>query len=141
MGRNGFPATIIAVLGLIAALLVLHAQAPSNRFVPDESRATGSSELTTAIPVSSRPSGAVATSLFSDVSNKIIDLRDFGLQAIQTTGSMTAGSNQLILPASAGFAVGDHIIVAVGGEAGAGMRGTPGAWGRGAAAPLPHHHG
>ncbi len=42
---------------------------------------------------------------------------------------MVAGSNQLTLPASAGFAVGDHVIVELGREAGAGQRGTVGVGG------------
>jgi len=51
------------------------------------------------------------------------------LKSIQTTGSMSAGSNQLLLAAPAGFQVGDGIIVATGGEAGGGLRGTVGVGG------------
>ena len=51
------------------------------------------------------------------------------LKSIQTTGSMYAGSNQLVLAAPAGFQVGDGIIVATGGEAGRGLRGTVGVGG------------
>jgi len=65
----------------------------------------------------------------SGAQTKTINLRNFGLKSIQTTGSMTAGSNLLTLPASAGFAVGDSVIVAAGGEAGKGMRGTAGVGG------------
>jgi len=42
---------------------------------------------------------------------------------------MITGSNRLTLRAAAGFAVGDHVIVAAGGETGAGMRGTAGVGG------------
>jgi hypothetical protein len=51
------------------------------------------------------------------------------LQDIQTTGSMSAGSNQVTLAAPAGFKIGDGIIVATGGEAGRGLRGTVGVGG------------
>ncbi len=51
------------------------------------------------------------------------------LKSIQTSGRMSAGSNQLIFAAPAGFQVGDGIIVEAGGEAGRGARGTVGVGG------------
>lgn len=57
------------------------------------------------------------------------DMRDFGWRRIKTTGSMSAASPTLTLPADAGFAVGDFVIVETGGEAGAGARGTKGVGG------------
>lgn len=59
----------------------------------------------------------------------IIDLRDFGLKDLAAIGSISASSDQLVLNTNPGFAVGDSIIVAVGGESGAGARGTAGVGG------------
>lgn len=53
------------------------------------------------------------------------------LQSYQTTGSMAAGSNQLVVASNPGFAIGNTIIVATGGEAGGGLRasvGVGGSW-------------
>lgn len=47
----------------------------------------------------------------------------------KTTGSMTAGSPTLTVASAAGFTIGDQIIVATGGESGAGARGTVGVGG------------
>jgi hypothetical protein len=44
-------------------------------------------------------------------------------------GTITGGTNSLVLVSNPGFQIGDHIIIAVGGEAGAGMRGTKGVGG------------
>jgi hypothetical protein len=66
---------------------------------------------------------------YSDMDNKIIDPRDWGFKSVQTTGSMSAGSPTLTVASSTGFAIGDKIIVATGGEAGAGLLGTKGVGG------------
>lgn len=50
-------------------------------------------------------------------------------KAYATTGSMPAASNQLTVTSNPGFAVNDHIIVELGGEAGLGVRGTVGVGG------------
>ncbi len=67
--------------------------------------------------------------LFSDYQNKVLDLRDFGLKSVSTTGSINAGSNQLTVASSANLKIGDRIIVELGGEAGQGLRGTQGVGG------------
>lgn len=67
--------------------------------------------------------------LFSNLDANLIDLRDFGLNSIATTGSISQNSNRLILPADEGFKVGDNVIVAVGGEAGGGLYGSIGVGG------------
>lgn len=55
---------------------------------------------------------------------------DFGMRAVAAvTGSITGATNSLLLAHNVGFAVGDQIIVEVGGEAGAGLRGTEGVGG------------
>jgi hypothetical protein len=75
----------------------------------------------------------------SNFTGGVIDLTDYGIKALETTGSISAGSNSLTVASAAGFAVGDQIIVAVGGEtalssiysntAAAGRRGTIGVGG------------
>jgi hypothetical protein len=75
----------------------------------------------------------------SNLTGGVIDLADYGIKALETTGSISAGSNSLTVASAAGFAVGDQIIVAVGGEtalssiysntAAAGRRGTIGVGG------------
>ena len=65
----------------------------------------------------------------SDVVSGIYDPRDFGFRSIQTTGSISAGSNTLILAGPTSFIVGDFVIVEIGKEPGAGMRGTKGVGG------------
>jgi hypothetical protein len=79
---------------------------------------------------------AVAVGLCHSVASQLAsgpDIASWGgdvpLKSIQTTGSMSAGSNRLTLAASAGFQVGDGIIVATGGEPGRGLRGTVGVGG------------
>lgn len=54
---------------------------------------------------------------------------DWGLKSGSTTGSITSGTNTLTLAASLGVSIGDSLIVAVGGESGAGARGTVGVGG------------
>jgi hypothetical protein len=69
--------------------------------------------------------------LFSDLANRIYDLRDFGLRSVQTAGSIAAGSAQLALNQAPEppFKAGDWIIVATGSEMGQGLRGTLGVGG------------
>jgi hypothetical protein len=69
-----------------------------------------------------------ATSL-SDFDNKIVDPRDWGFKALTTTGSMSAASTTLTVASNPGFAIGDKIIVEIGGEAGLGELGTKGVGG------------
>lgn len=52
-----------------------------------------------------------------------------GAKTTRTTGSIAAGSNRLMIASAAGFAVGDSIIVEIGGEANGGMPGAPGVGG------------
>jgi hypothetical protein len=54
------------------------------------------------------------------------DLRDYGAKAVQTTGSISAASNALTVTSAANIRFGDRVIVEIGGEAGAGQRGTMG---------------
>ena len=73
----------------------------------------------------------VSAGLYSDLTSKVFDLRDFGMKSLKTTGSMTANSTSLVVASAAGFSVGDRICVAVGGEAGGGVpgeRGVGGQW-------------
>ena len=51
------------------------------------------------------------------------------LRSILTTGSISAGSNQVTVASASGFAVGDWVIVEIGKEAGQGQRGTRGVGG------------
>ena len=67
--------------------------------------------------------------VFSIPEAGLIDLRDFGLRDIATTGSIEADSNILAIAEDKQFRVGDRIIVAVGGENGGGLRGTVGVGG------------
>lgn len=67
----------------------------------------------------------------SSPSDSLINVRDIGLKALETTGSMTAGSATLTVASNPGFAIGDPICVVIGGEAGAGTpttRGVGGQW-------------
>lgn len=59
----------------------------------------------------------------------ICNMLDFGVKTLSAVGSMTIGSPVLALVYDAGFSVGDTVIVAVGGEPGAGARGTVGVGG------------
>jgi hypothetical protein len=67
--------------------------------------------------------------LYSDYANNKLDMRDWGMRSIQTTGTIAAGSSTLVLAASQNLRVGDFIIVEIGSEAGAGARGTIGVGG------------
>ena len=69
------------------------------------------------------------TAIYSEPSRWRFDPRDFGAKQLSTTGSISASSTSLTVASSAGFQVGDYIIVEIGGEAGAGMRGTNGVGG------------
>jgi len=62
-------------------------------------------------------------------SASIFDMRDFGFYAVETTGSITSGSDELTVASSAGYVVGDDIIVECGTEAGACARNTVGVGG------------
>lgn len=70
-----------------------------------------------------------STQTYTDFDNRVIDLRDWGWKDLKTTGSMGAASTTLTVASSAGFAVGDPIIIELGGEAGAGLVGTIGVGG------------
>jgi hypothetical protein len=61
---------------------------------------------------------------YSDLENNEFNALDFGFKDLQTTGSISAGSNVLSLTSNPGFEVGDHIVIEVGGEAGGGLRGS-----------------
>lgn len=58
-----------------------------------------------------------------------VNLADYGVKTSVTTGTISAGSDALTLTSATGFAIGDQIIVELGGEAGAGLRGTVGVGG------------
>jgi hypothetical protein len=69
-------------------------------------------------------------SLFSIPSANIFDPRDFGMRNVAAvTGSITGGTSSLVLNSASTFQIGDQIIVEIGGEAGAGARGTKGVGG------------
>ena len=74
---------------------------------------------------------------YTDFDNRIIDQRDWGLKELQTTGSMAADSTTLTVASSAGFSVGDRIIVELGNEAGAGEKETIGVGGTWPATRVP----
>ena len=57
------------------------------------------------------------------------DIRDFGAKNARTTGTIAAGSTSLNVADPSDFAVGDYVIVEIGGESGAGRRGTSGVGG------------
>lgn len=67
--------------------------------------------------------------IYSIPAASIYDMRDFGFRSVETTGSITSGSNELTVASSAGYAVGDDIIVECGTEAGACARNTVGVGG------------
>lgn len=75
-----------------------------------------------------------AASFYSDPPNLQVDMRDFGMRPISTTGSISAGSNLLYVDTVEDWKLGDWVIVELGGEAtfngrAAGMRGTKGVGG------------
>lgn len=59
---------------------------------------------------------------------EVVDLTPYAKQA-QTTGQISAGSPELEVEDPSGFSIGDHLIVEIGGEAGAGALGTMGVGG------------
>jgi hypothetical protein len=69
-------------------------------------------------------------SVLSNYAANEIDLRDFDLRSIQTKGSITANSNSLVCNTVENWRVGDWVIVEIGAEAGAGVRGTVGVGGQ-----------
>jgi hypothetical protein len=71
-----------------------------------------------------------SASIYSSPEFGILDVRDFGLKQLTATGSMTAASTTLTLTSNPGFAIGDDIIVEIGGESGAGALGTIGVGGQ-----------
>ncbi len=73
--------------------------------------------------------GISETALFSDPDNAVYDTRDFGIKEVQTTGSITGGAFALTVASPTDFAIGDEIIVEIGGESGLGVRGTKGVGG------------
>jgi hypothetical protein len=73
---------------------------------------------------------AVSTAINSSPEFSILDVRDFGLKTLATTGDMTAGTSTLLLDSNPGFVIGDPIIIEVGGESGGGARGTRGVGGQ-----------
>lgn len=70
------------------------------------------------------------TGLHSNIKSKWFDIRDFGMKTLTTTGSMTAGSPTLTVASDPGFAIGDQICIATGGEAGGGVPGARGVGGQ-----------
>lgn len=71
----------------------------------------------------------VPTVLHSDIGAGAYDPRDFGARALSQLGSITGGTSTLNVADGSQFNVGDHVIVELGGEAGAGVRGTKGVGG------------
>src|SRR4029077_12232866 len=67
--------------------------------------------------------------LGSNRASQYFDIRDFGAKSTVTTGTISAGSTSLTVADPAELAVGDHLIVQIGGETGAGARGTLGVGG------------
>ena len=69
----------------------------------------------------------------------IYDPRDFGMRdEAPVTGSITGGTNTLVLAEDVGFKKLDYIIIAIGGEAGGGDTGTNGV---GGSFPIPLRRG
>lgn len=88
--------------------------------------ATGTTFGFRSVSVEHKLSGALNSSPIES----IIDVRDMGLKTLTATGSMSAASTTLTLTSNPGFAIGDPIIVVIGGESGAGERGTRGVGGQ-----------
>jgi hypothetical protein len=68
-------------------------------------------------------------SLYSDPDTDTYDPRDYGFKDIATTGSITSGTPTLVVADATGYEIGDPIIVEIGDEPGAGLRGTVGVGG------------
>jgi hypothetical protein len=58
-----------------------------------------------------------------------VNLADHGVSTFSTTGTIGVSSNSLVVANASGFAVNDYLIIEVGGESGAGARGTVGVGG------------
>jgi len=71
-----------------------------------------------------------SAALYSSPEFGICDVRDFGLQTLTAVGSMAAASTTLTLVSNPGFAIGDKIVVEIGGESGLGVPGTRGVGGQ-----------
>lgn len=71
-----------------------------------------------------------SAAIYSTPEFDILDVRDFGLKQLTAVGSMTAASTTLTLTSNPGFAIGDKIIVATGGESGGGLYGSRGVGGQ-----------
>jgi hypothetical protein len=70
-----------------------------------------------------------ATLLGSNRALQYFDIRDFGAKTTMTKGTISGRSNFLAIEDPAGLAIGDHVVVEIGGESGAGARGTLGVGG------------
>lgn len=70
-------------------------------------------------------------SLFSNYASNEIDMRDWWMRSLATTGTISASSTSLAVADATGFLVGDYVIVETGNEddASAGTRGTVGVGG------------
>jgi len=64
--------------------------------------------------------------LLSDYASHEINMADWGVRALLTTGTIAATSTSLTVANPSGFRVGDFIVVEIGAETGAGARGTIG---------------
>jgi hypothetical protein len=69
------------------------------------------------------------TLLGSNRALQYFDIRDFGAKTTVTTGAILAGSTSLTVADPTGMAIGDHVVVEIGGENGKGARGTLGVGG------------
>lgn len=69
--------------------------------------------------------------IYSNPATAYYDMRDFGFRSVSDTGSINVGTNayELTVANPSRWAVGDKIIVSVGGESGAGARNTVGVGG------------
>ena len=55
--------------------------------------------------------------LYSDYANNKLDMRDWGMRSIQTTGTIAAGSSTLVFVAPQNLQIGDFLLVEIGHEA------------------------
>lgn len=69
------------------------------------------------------------TTIYSTPAASIYDMRDFDFRSVETTGSITSGSDELTVASSTGYKVGDDIIVECGAEAAECARATVGVGG------------
>jgi hypothetical protein len=70
-----------------------------------------------------------ATLIGSNRALQYFDIRDFGAKTTMTTGTISEGSSSLRVENPAGLAIGDRIVVEIGGESGRGARGSLGVGG------------